>query len=277
MKKFFVFMIFFQFINKSYGQDQIFQSEKIYKVNYKTEIPFTCGMFALNFLGFSQLGKKSTLDSLEVLALDKNDIWAFDRMAIKQSHPAPENIYTISDFGLWISYVSPALLFLDDEIRKNWLDITVLYFESQSINLNLYVWGGPVFTERIRPIVYYEETSWDYKLGHETTDSFFSGHVSMTAGASFFIAKVYSDYHPELGSKKWLLYSAALIPPAFVGYCRYRGFMHFPTDLLLGAAVGAAVGVSIPHLHKITRKMNKDLSIVPFTGRYSGMAFSLRF
>ena len=84
-------------------------------------------------------------------------------------------------------------------------------------------------------------------------------------------------FHPELGAKKWLLYGAALIPPGFVGYCRYRGFMHFPTDILLGAAVGAAAGISIPHLHKITRESNKDLSIVPFTGNFTGVAIAIRF
>jgi len=114
-------------------------------------------------------------------------------------------------------------------------------------------------------------------LDNGTTDSFFSGHVSMAAGASFFMAKVYSDYHPELGAKKWWLYSAALIPPAFVGYFRYRGFMHFPTDILLGTAVGAAVGVLRPHFHKITRKSNRDMALVPFTGRYTGLAFSMGF
>lgn len=251
-------------------------SQKVYKLNYKIELPVTAGMFAINFLGFSQLSKKPTLDSLQIIALDKDDVWSFDKIIFNQSQPAPSNIYTISDIGLWTSYVLPALLFLDDDIRESWLDITLLYFETQAINLNIYVWGGPVFTERIRPIIY-NEGSWDYKLENGTTDSFFSGHVSMAAGASFFMAKVYSDYHPELGAKKWILYSAALIPPAFVGYCRYRGFMHFPTDILLGATVGAAVGILGPHFHKITRKSNNNISMVPYTGRYTGLAFSMNF
>ena len=74
-----------------------------------------------------------------------------------------------------------------------------------------------------------------------------------------------------------VLYAAALIPPTFVGYCRYRGFMHFPSDILLGAAVGATVGILIPHLHKVTKESNKDYSIFPYTGRYTGLAFSMRF
>ena len=149
-------------------------------------------------------------------------------------------------------------------------------FGIKSINLNIYVWGGTVFTKRIRPIIY-TDGSWDYKLGKGTTDSFFSGHVSMAAGASFFMAKVYSDYHPELGTKKWLLYTGAIIPPAFVGYCRYRGFMDFPTDILIGATVGATIGILVPHLHKITSKSNDNLTILPFTGRYTGLALSMKF
>jgi len=277
MKKFVLFVLFGLFLIETNGQDSISTTNKVYKLNYKIDLPLTGGMFALNFLGFAQLDKKPTLDTLQIISLNKDDIWSFDRPAVYQSFPEPSNIYTLSDIGLWTSYFLPALLFLDDEIRKSWLDITILYFETQAINLNIYVWGGPVFTKRIRPIVYYEESSWEYKLGKGTTDSFFSGHVSMAAGASFFMAKVYSDYHPELGAKKWLLYSAAIIPPAFVGYCRYRGFMHFPTDIMIGAAVGAAVGISVPHLHKITRKMNENLSIVPFTGNYSGVSISMRF
>lgn len=277
MKRITIILFVSLIIIRTNAQVDISTPEKVYKLNYKTEIPLTVGLFALNVVGFNQLSKKAPLDSLQVLSLNKNDIWAFDRVAVNQSYPAPPNIYTISDIGLWTSYLLPAFLFLDKDIRSSWLDITLLYFETQAINLNVYLLGGPLFTRRIRPIVYYEGTGWDYKLGHETTDSFFSGHVSMAAGASFFMAKVYCDYHPELGSKKWLLYAAALIPPAFVGYTRYKGYMHFPSDILVGAVVGAGIGILVPHLHKITRKNNKDLSLVPFTGRYSGLAFSMRF
>jgi membrane-associated phospholipid phosphatase len=277
MKKIFPVILICLFVIETNGQDRLPEPNKVYKLNYKTEIPLTGGLFALNILGFYQLSKKSTLNASQISSLNKDDIWAFDRSAVSQAYPAPSQIYNISDWGLWTSYFSPALLFVDERIRESWLDITFLYFETQAINLNFYVWGGPVFTERIRPIVYYEETSMDYKFGKETTDSFFSGHVSMAAGASFFMAKVLSDYHTDWGAKKWLLYGAALVPPAFIGYCRYRGFMHYPSDILLGAAVGAAVGISVPYLHQITSQKNEKISIVPFTGRYTGLAFSMRF
>jgi len=263
----------------SNAQDEKLKQDKIYKLNYRVDVPITVGLFALNFYGLYLINEKPVLDINQINSLDKNDIWTFDRNAVLQtySHNKSEQARTISDIGLWTSYCLPALLFIDQDIRQDWYDILLLYFETQAINYNLYVFGGPVFTERIRPLVYYEETSLEYKLGEEgTTDSFFSGHSSIVAGASFFMAKVLSDYHPELDGKKWLLYAAAIIPPAFVGYYRYKGLMHFPTDIIFGTAIGAAVGVLIPHLHKVTKK-NKDLSIVPFTGGYTGLAISLKF
>ncbi len=252
-------------------------SEKVYKLNYKWEIPFTAGMFTLNFGGFYMLSQKPTLTSDQINSLNQDDVWSFDRSVFSQSHPASSGIYDIANIGLWTVYAAPALLFIDNDIRNDWLDISLLYLETQAINLNVYVWGGPVFTKRIRPLVYIEDQSMNYKLGKETTDSFFSGHVAMVAGASFFMAKVLSDYHPLLGNKKWLLYGTAIVPPVIMGYWRYRGFMHFPTDLLLGGAIGATVGILMPHMHKITNKIDKDLSIAPFAGRYAGLACSLKF
>jgi len=274
-----IIFIVFSLINNSKAQDTIKEQEKVYKLNYRVEIPVTVGLFALNFYGLSLIKNKPLLDIYQINSLDKNDIWAFDRNAVLQtySHSKSEQARTISDIGLWTSYCLPALLFIDKDIRNDWADILILYFETQAINLNIYYIGGPVFTKRIRPLVYYEETSMEYKLSDEgTTDSFFSGHTSMVAGASFFMAKVLSDYHPELGLKKWLLYTAAIIPPVFVGYYRYKGLMHFPTDIILGTAIGTAVGILIPHLHKV-KKNNNDLSIIPFTGGYSGIAISLKF
>jgi len=259
------------------GQESGAEDKKVYHLNYKIDVPIIVGNYALNFYGLKLIKDKPPLTYEEVNTLNKDDIWKFDRRAVEQTHTHDERARTVSDIGLWVGYCLPFLLVIDNEIRSRWYDVLLLYLQAQSINYTVYAFGGPVFTSRVRPLVYYEETSLDYKLSNDgTTDSFFSGHSSMVAGASFFMAKVLDDYHPELGGKKWLIYAAALIPPVFVGYHRYRGKMHFPTDIVLGTAIGAAAGVLVPHLHKKSRK-NKDLSIVPFTGSYSGMVLSLKF
>jgi len=88
------------------------------------------------------------------------------------------------------------------------------------------------------------------------------------------VAKVYCDYHPELGPKKFIVYAIASIPPAFTGYYRYKGMKHFPTDVITGFAVGATTGILVHHLHK---RKGSNLSIIPVTGRYSGLAMTLKF
>jgi membrane-associated phospholipid phosphatase len=260
------------------AQENPLTNPKVYRMNYSTDVWTTGILSGLSLAGVYALGQKKTLSVEKVNNLSKKDIfWSVDRNAVRQSFPAPSNVYNLTDIGLYGASAMVPLLLLDDAIRDDWLDIGLLFIETQAINVNIYFWGGPVFTKRIRPIVYYKGTALQTKTGKDMTDSFFSGHVSITAGATFFMAKVYSDYHPELGAKKWWLFAAAAVPPALVGYGRYRGMMHFPSDILLGYAIGTTLGILVPQLHKIVREENPNLSILPFSGEYSGLMVTLRF
>lgn len=277
MKRISLFVFIIICFTEIYGQDSIAIPKKVYNVNYKIDVPLTIGLFAANYYGFGQLKLKPTLDTLQIMSLDKNDIWAFDRRALNQSTTNYKQAQTVSDWGMNIMIFAPVLLFIDKKIRRDWLDVSLLYLETQAINSNLYTWLGPGLNNRVRPFVYYDELPYDEKLAGGTTNSFFSGHTSWTAGASFFMAKVYSDYHPELGGKKWWLFAAALFPPAFVGYHRYLGLKHFPTDVMVGTAIGAASGILTPHIHKIKKNKKTTMSLSPYSGQYSGMVFRMRF
>jgi membrane-associated phospholipid phosphatase len=162
----------------------------------------------------------------------------------------------------------------DKKIRQDWADILLLFVETQAIVGNLYSWGCVVYVDRIRPLVYNPDVPWEERTGVRTQNAYYSGHTSTSASASFFAAKVYCDYHPELGSKKYLIYSLALVPPVVTGFFRYKGMKHFPTDVLTGLVVGSAAGILIPHFHKRTPA---NLSIAPFAGNVNGLALSLKF
>jgi membrane-associated phospholipid phosphatase len=164
---------------------------------------------------------------------------------------------------------------LDREIRQYWAPVILLFLQTEAIAGNLYSWGAAIHIDRIRPLVYHPDVVYEDKTFIRNKNSFYSGHASTSAAASFFVAKVYCDYHPELGNKKFIFYGLALIPPAFTGFYRYKGMKHFPTDVMAGMAVGAATGILVPHLHK--RRNNKNLTLVPVTGRYTGLAMSLKF
>ena len=258
-------------------QDSLVDS-KVYQFNRKVEIPLNIVHHTVNYYGFQVLRRKPKLISTQVSALNANDVWFFDRHAATQtySYSTRENAIKVSDVVMNIMLMLPFGLVLDKEVQKDWLDIMFLYLETQAVNLSL-SYTGPLLTTRERPFVYYPEIPLEEKLKMGSTDSFFSGHTSTTAAASFFMAKVYTDLHPETEGKKWLFYVAALAPPVVVGYFRYKALKHFPTDVLTGIAVGAASGVLIPHLHKKKEGKNKNLTVIPYAGISSGLLVQYKF
>lgn len=279
MTKTFIILIIIGQFEVGLSQNNSSDVNKVYQLNHKIEIPTTLGVLAANGLALYVLKNKTSLKSDQIAALDQKNIWMIDRNAVEQTYSSTlhAKAKTASDWGMDISIFLPALLYLDKKIRKDIIDIMFLYLATQAIQGSFYTYGGVSFTNRIRPFVYYPEVSLESKFGAGAQDSFFSGHASSVAAASFFIAKVYNDYHPEIKRKKWLLYVAALIPPSYVGYQRYKALMHFPTDILTGIIVGAATGIIVPNLHKIKLGEKQNISIIPLTGGKPMLSVQLNF
>lgn len=259
----------------AFAQKEKKPRKKVYKINYWVDPPVTVALLGTYYFGMQSIANRDNPTASQINALNKKDVWFFDRVALYQDVSQMDNARNISDWGLKIATVMPVLLLIDRKIRRDWYDIALLYAETQTVALNAYMLGGPFFIERYRPFAYYDELAMEEKTGDGTVNAWFSGHTSTTSTAAFFMAKVYTDYHPELGAKKWIFFGAAIIPPAIVGFYRIKALKHFPTDVIMGAAVGAAVGILIPQFHKVIK--NKDLSIVPFSGRHTGLAMSYRF
>ena len=250
----------------------------VYQMNYKIEIPLTLGIFATNALGLYVLNDKTPLNSNQIASLNYKDIWFFDRIAIEQTYDATyhKDTRATSDWLRNTSIFLPAILSLDKKIRKDIYNIIYLYLETQALGSSLYTFAGVTFIDRIRPFVYYPEVPLISKIeGAGTQNSFFSGHTSAAATASFFMAKVFLDYHPEMKSKKWLLYAGAIIPPASVGYYRYKALRHFPSDIIVGIIAGAAAGILVPELHKIKIGKKKNISVSPFMQNSIGLSLNI--
>ncbi len=258
----------------SIAQEQNEKPEKVYKLNYWVDLPVMAANFGYSQIIYNRMGEKY-FDTVKVKALNKDDINWFDRVATQLDYEKTSEASSRSDFGVTFLSVLPVALMLDKEIRRDWLDIALLYGEAHSFNLLVYSVAGPNMVDRYRPLLYYSEEPLKYKIDSRNMNSFFSGHTSTTATCSFFMAKVYSDYHPELGKKKFLVYAAASIPPALVGYYRVKAAKHFPSDVIVGITVGAAAGILVPHFHKI--KKNERLSLVPYSGSTTGLYLSYKF
>ena len=230
---------------------------KRYHVNYLTGSGILAAGLVTDYFAIKQLQSKPQITDAELLALNTDVINPIDRWALHQDPSQRKTFSKISDVmqpPLFV--ILPVLLGLDKKIRKDWLDILFMYAEGHIITFTFYnySWFGAMFQDRFRPLTYYTELSLPERNASGNRNSMFSGHVGSTAFASFFIAKVYCDYHPEIGAAKYLLYTAALVPPVVMGYLRVRALAHFPSDDLIGLTLGAAVGIILPEIHKFNYK-----------------------
>lgn len=271
--RFFVFVFAFSFLFQFGSFARKKEEQKVYKVNRKLEIPITLALFGTSYLGFNYLAEKEGLSYNEAISLNPDDIWWFDRPATKQDASQRLDAHNTSDVLLNSTVLLPIILGLDKDIRADWLDVLILYGESHAINSNFYILNSGAIS-RARPFNYNHEVAIEDKMANESRNSWFSGHVSTTASASFFMAKVYSDYHPELGNKKYWLFAAAAIPPSLVGYYRFKAMKHFPSDIITGFCAGAAAGILIPELHK---KEKSALSFFPYAGKVNGIQIAYTF
>jgi membrane-associated phospholipid phosphatase len=65
-----------------------------------------------------------------------------------------------------------------------------------------------------------------------------------------FLASVFERLYPDSHARGWV-WGGCLTAAATTGYLRYAAGRHYPTDILVGAAMGAFVGYLVPTLHEI--------------------------
>lgn len=244
-----------------------------YKVNYWISGGIVLAGGIANYLGIPRIVDKPEISLTELNALNRNNVSGFDRWALNQDASKADRNNSNAAIVLATTVTLPTLLAFDKHISKDWSKMLVMYLETIAVVSNVYGYSfiGPSVQNRFRPITYYTDLPVSERNDGNNRNSFYSGHVASTAAASFFMAKVYSDYHPELGGKKYLLYAAASIPPLLIGYFRIKGLRHFPSDDLAGLGVGALVGILIPEIHRIKFK-NKDLTVgLSTTGESTGI------
>ena len=205
------------------------------------------GSGAISFgLGFYFLGKVEPLTEADIMKLDPLRVNPFDRPTTKNWSLKAQKV---SDITLRGSFLAQLALLLDGNSRDEAGTIGIMIAEAVLINNGITnIIKGTV--KRSRPFTYNPMAPLGKKLEKNGRYSFFSGHASNSATYAFLSAKVFSDNNP--GSKlNPYIWSAAISVPALTSLLRVKAGKHFPTDVLVGYAVGAAVGFLVPELHKL--------------------------
>jgi membrane-associated phospholipid phosphatase len=247
-------------------------SDKIYKLKPAVDIPVIAAGSAWTLYAFSKIYDRDESTVEKINSLNVNNIPRFDRWAADiYSEKAAE----VSDAFFYGSMPLPILLMLDKKIRKDAGKIALLYWEAMSVTGVLYS-GSSYLTSRYRPYAYNPEAPMEQRLRGGAKNSFYAGHVALVGTSTFFMAKVFSDYHPD-SKAKWLPYTIASVATGATAYLRHRGGRHFPSDILIGSALGPLSGILIPHWHKNKLVEKTGLSILPFTGSVHGVSVVYNF
>jgi membrane-associated phospholipid phosphatase len=211
-------------------------------------------------LGISAILVMNNIDNLsyeKINNISPEDVNGFDRIAIGS--------FTEDNFGdalLYGSFLLPLTFLTDDQTRVDFGTLALMYGEVALLNAGI---NGLVkgLTTRVRPFVYDENSPIEEKYKLDARHSFYSGHTSMSASNSFFTAKVFSEYLTD-NTAKTLIWTAAAIIPVVTGFSRINTHNHFPTDVIVGYIVGAAIGYLIPELHKNENANNESATPAEF-------------
>jgi len=227
--------------------------KSVCKLNPIVDVPIVAiGGGWSGYLLVDKLYKKSPSTQEQILSLTSANINAFDRRWV---YPYNATLDKNSYYPFYGCLALPVILPLTgNDMRNDYFKLCFLYLETLSVT-GIFGTTSTYLVDRYRPYVYDANTPIDTKLSPNAKNSFYAGHVEIVAVSTFFISEVYAGYYPE-SKMKWVFFTMAGLATAGMGCVRIAAGMHFPSDVLLGAATGTLSGIFVPYFHK--HKVIKD-------------------
>ncbi|MEJ8801062.1 phosphatase PAP2 family protein [Pontibacter sp. H249] len=261
------FLLAFVCINYTYAQT----NASPYKTDWIRDGAIVVGGIGASVAGSILVDNKYRLTEQNVVGLTTADVNKLDRFAAGNYSSSAESL---SDFPFYGSFLTPLLLLMDDDVKKNAPQVYLLYGQAMSIAGGLYSLTTGL-TARKRPYVYSDDAPLELKTDKQATNSFYAGHTAATAAATFFVAKVYHDFNPGSPARPYIWAAAAAVPVT-VAYLRTKAGKHFLTDNLVGYAIGMGIGILVPELHQKVESIG--LSLVPVSvPTYNGALLTFKF
>lgn len=250
--------------------------ESPYRLDLKKDLIVSGASLALIGTGYWLRSYRTPLDSLDLIdPLNQQGIDKIPSFDVSAIHQFKDDFVSASDALLYTSLAMPFIAFIDKRVSGHAPQVIAMYLETLAVSEAIHTMTTSIANRR-RPYTFntdsvevfnpeigqnelQPEVSEDYKLKVGNVNSFFSGHTSTAAAATFFGARVFTDFRPHSKLVPYVWGAAALVP-AFTGYARYRAGRHFPSDVITGYLVGASVGFLVPTLHHFK---GNNLSLLP--------------
>lgn len=234
-------ILFFAIIQSSQAQD--------YKLNNIADgAVLSIGSIA-DFWVHTQFASNKNLTPQEIENLNKANIFLMDRFAADNYS---KKLSKISDYLLILNASAPLALLFDDKLNGERFTYSIMYLENLMF-ASLFPGISKAAFDRYRPYLYREDVPFEIKNKSDSKSSFFSGHTTIAFASSVFMSTVYQELYPQSKYKE-IVWISSLILAGSVGVLRIESGKHFPSDVLIGAAVGSLTGFIIPQFHKNTTK-----------------------
>ena len=215
----------------------------------------------------------TTVDPLtkaEVAALNRNDINAFDRGAAYHWSTSADRLSDVTFAG---NVAVVGLLTVGTKpMRQDIKTVGIMYLETLLLANGIERTVKDI-TQRTRPFVFNPDAPLDEKLTRDARQSFFSGHATNAFATAVFTGEVFRHYFPD-SRLKAVVWVGSLGLATATCVLRYEGGLHYPSDLIAGAAFGSLVGWGIPKLHEVKdqSQLGRRLDIRPWsTGSANGI------
>jgi len=217
----------------------------VYELRRSREIGLLATGAVLNGAAYLLDKQTKALTAAQIAQLDPNTINAFDRGATRHWSTSAGRI---SDITLLSTIGIVGLTGLPTLRQKKWLTVPLLYLETMALSVGVQN-IVKVTTERTRPFVYNPAAPLAEKLSKDARRSFFSGHSAGAFTSAVFASTVFGHYFP-VSKLKPVVWAGSLALATTTAVMRYEAGKHYPSDLIVGAAVGSIIGWLVPKLHE---------------------------
>lgn len=153
---------------------------------------------------------------------------------------------SVGDVATVTTLVIPPLVVLLAEGPEHGLQDDLVLAEAALVTAALQV-SLSYAVQRPRPRVYGDEAPLEDRTDTNAARSFFSGHVAETMAVS--VAALRTFQRLDRDGLGWAVLAAGASGSTFVGVARVASGAHFPTDVVIGAAAGAGMGLALPAVH----------------------------
>lgn len=221
---------------QAHADDHV-DDQPAYQLRLDVDVPVLAGSALITTVWFLDLGPASCAPQCDPSHLD-----AIDKPFAGRYHPAWTTAGTLGAAAVIVA--APSLLLAHESLGPAAND-TLVVAESGLVSAAL----SSLFEtgiRRPRPFLYGTQAPLDVRNETNASLSFYSGHTSEAFAVTVATYATLSRLHSRW---RYLALGLGLATSTFVGVSRVVAGEHFPTDVLVGAGVGASIGWLVPALH----------------------------